>query len=37
MKAVKANKEYVVTEENKAFYVKQGFDIIEKPYIMMTI
>lgn len=29
MKAVKANKEYVVTEENKAFYVKQGFDIID--------
>ena len=30
MKAVKANKEYVVTEENKAFYVKQGFDIIDE-------
>lgn len=30
MKAVKANKEYVVTEVNKAFYVKQGFDIIDE-------
>ena len=30
MKAVKANKEYVVTEENKAFYVQQGFDIIDE-------
>ncbi len=29
MKAIKANKEYVVTEVNKAFYVKQGFDIID--------
>lgn len=28
MKAVKANKEYVVTEENKAFYVKQGLSLI---------
>lgn len=30
MRAVKANKEYVVTEENKTFYVKQGFDIIDE-------
>lgn len=30
MKAVKANKEYVVTAENKAFYIKQGFDIIDE-------
>ena len=30
MKAVKANKEYVVTDANKAFYVKQGFDIIDE-------
>lgn len=30
MKAIKANKEYTVTEENKDFYVKQGFDIVDE-------
>lgn len=29
MKAVKANKEYAVTEANRAFYVAQGFDILD--------
>ena len=29
MKAVKANKEYTVTEENRASYVAQGFDILD--------
>lgn len=29
MKAVKANKEYTVTDENKALYLKQGFDIVD--------
>lgn len=28
MKAIKENKEYTVTEENKDFYVRQGFDIV---------
>lgn len=48
MKAVKANKEYVVTEENKAFMLNRGLTLLmrletlwlmepEKPYLMMTI
>ena len=28
MKAVKANREYTITEAEKDFYQKQGFDII---------
>lgn len=29
MKAVKANKEYRVTEANKQFYLNDGYDIID--------
>lgn len=29
MRAVKANKEYAVTEENKELYRNQGFDIFD--------
>ena len=29
MKAVKANKEYIITEQEKARYQKDGFDIID--------
>lgn len=29
MKAVKGNKVYTITEAEKAFYAKQGFDIVD--------
>lgn len=30
MKAIKANKEYMVTETNKQYYLNEGYDIIDE-------